>query len=141
MIFSVKEWLEKRGVEKTKIHFELFTVPGQLTPEQHAQSLVNTKATSGKISTITIRQDGIAFSFDLPYDQDSILNAALLQGADLPFACKGGVCGTCRAKLIEGKVEMENNYALEAEELAKGFILTCQSHPRSGKVIVDYDLK
>jgi ring-1,2-phenylacetyl-CoA epoxidase subunit PaaE len=69
------------------------------------------------------------------------LDAALDLGADLPFACKGGVCCTCRARLLEGKVEMEVNYALEEEELAAGFILTCQSHPRTGKVVIDFDAK
>jgi ring-1,2-phenylacetyl-CoA epoxidase subunit PaaE len=65
----------------------------------------------------------------------------LRQGADLPYACKGGVCATCRAKLLKGEVEMDNNYALEEEELAAGFILTCQSHPRSAEVEVDYDAR
>ena len=63
------------------------------------------------------------------------------QGADLPYACKGGVCATCRAKLVEGEVNMDVNYALEKEELENGFILTCQSHPRSEKVVMDFDIK
>jgi ring-1,2-phenylacetyl-CoA epoxidase subunit PaaE len=141
MIFTVKDWLEKNGVEKKKIHFELFTVPGEKLTVDSRQLKVDKKKTSGKISNITIKQDGISFSFDLPYDDETILNAALKQGVDLPFACKGGVCSTCRAKLIEGEVEMENNYALEPDELEKGFILTCQSHPRSEKVTVDFDIK
>ena len=62
-------------------------------------------------------------------------------GADLPFACKGGVCATCRAKLVEGEVDMEVNYSLEPDELANNFILTCQAHPRSEKVTVDFDYK
>ena len=69
------------------------------------------------------------------------LDAALAQGADLPFACKGGVCCTCKAKLIEGEIEMEVNYGLEPDEVEAGFILTCQSHPRSEKVRVDFDVK
>ena len=72
---------------------------------------------------------------------DPILDAANLRGADLPYACKGGVCCTCRARLLEGQVEMEVNYALEADELAAGFILTCQSHPRSERVVIDFDSK
>jgi ring-1,2-phenylacetyl-CoA epoxidase subunit PaaE len=140
MIFTVKDWLEKKVIEKKKIHFELFTVPGQSTVDSH-QMTVNKKKNSGEISYITIKQDGISFSFDLPYDDETILNAALKQGVDLPFACKGGVCSTCRAKLIEGEVEMEHNYALEPDELEKGFILTCQSHPCSEKVTVDFDIK
>jgi ring-1,2-phenylacetyl-CoA epoxidase subunit PaaE len=67
------------------------------------------------------------------------LDGALAQGADMPFACKGGVCATCRAKLVEGEVEMDRNYALEPEELEAGYILTCQSHPRTPKIVVDFD--
>ena len=78
---------------------------------------------------------------ELPYVGDNILDAALQQGADLPYACKGGVCCTCRAKLVEGEVDMEVNYALEPDELANNFILTCQSHPRTERVVVDFDIK
>ena len=82
---------------------------------------------------------GSASILTLDYEGEPILDAALRQGADLPYACKGGVCCTCRARLVEGKVEMEVNYALEEEELARGFILTCQSHPRAEKVVIDFD--
>ncbi len=90
---------------------------------------------------MTIRLDGVSFDFDLAFDGEPILDAALREGADLPFACKGGVCCTCRANLKEGQVEMEVNYALEEDELAAGFILTCQSHPRSERVVIDFDTK
>ncbi len=141
MIFSVKDWLEKKEIDKKKIHFELFTVPGERSEIKNPKSDNQRRKIVDKISNVTINQDGIAFSFELGYDDESILNAALKQGADLPFACKGGVCSTCRAKLIEGKVDMEQNYALEPDELENGFILTCQSHPRSEKVIIDFDIK
>ena len=94
-----------------------------------------------QVSRITVRLDGVSHTFELPYAGSSVLEAALMEGVDLPFACKGGVCSTCRAKLLDGKVEMDQNYALEADELAAGFVLTCQSHPRSEKVVVDYDSK
>jgi ring-1,2-phenylacetyl-CoA epoxidase subunit PaaE len=141
MIFSVKDWLEKKGVEKKKIHFELFTVPGEQSTVNSRLSSVESKKNKGKVSNITIKQDGISFDFDLPYDGEPILDAAIKQGVDLPFSCKGGVCSTCRAKLIEGKVEMEHNYSLEPDELENGFILTCQSHPRREKVVIDFDVK
>jgi ring-1,2-phenylacetyl-CoA epoxidase subunit PaaE len=83
----------------------------------------------------------VVSSFPLAAEGDTILTAALKQGIDLPFACKGGVCSTCRAKLQEGKVLMDRNYALESEEVAKGFILTCQSHPTTDKVFVDFDAR
>lgn len=147
MIFSVKEWLEARGIDKKKIHFELFTTP--VTGSQARQLAEVTghpkegTAQPGekKSSRVTVKLDGIAFDFDLGYDGQPILDAALQQGADLPFACKGGVCATCRAKLVEGEVEMDINYALEPEEMEQGFILTCQSHPRTDKVVVDFDAR
>jgi len=140
MIFSLKTWLDSQEVEKKKIHFELFTVPGQGSEKIKLTEEKEKNKVTGK-SKITVRLDGISFDFGLSYNEEPILDAALKQGADLPFACKGGVCATCKAKLISGKVEMDNNYALEPEELEAGFILTCQSHPITEQVIVDFDLR
>lgn len=143
MIFSVKEWLEGRGIEKRKIHFELFTTPA--TSHQPARAGERRQKTAlpetQQTSRVTVKLDGIAFDFDLKLEGQSILDAALQEGADLPFACKGGVCATCRAKLVEGEVEMDINYALEPEEIEQRFILTCQSHPRTEKVVVDFDAR
>ena len=72
-------------------------------------------------------------------DKENILDAALKQGIELPYSCKGGVCSTCRAKLIEGSVDMDVNFALEDYELARGFILCCQSYPVTDRVVVDFD--
>ncbi|HSC38220.1 MAG TPA: 2Fe-2S iron-sulfur cluster-binding protein, partial [Chitinophagaceae bacterium] len=115
MIFSVKEGLEKQGIDSKKIHFELFTTPGQKTGGAAAVAAPDHTVTTGKTSKVTVKLDGISFDFDLPYGGVGILDAALDQGADLPYACKGGVCCTCRAKLVEGEVVMDNNYALEPE--------------------------
>jgi len=139
MIFCVKDFLEAADIEKKKIHFELFTTPGQKTIIAE-----NTKAATEKTgpkSNITVKLDGRSFDFVLGFDNDSILDAALQQGADLPFACKGGVCCTCKAKLLEGEVKMDVNWGLEQEEIEQGFILTCQSHPVTPKVVVDFDIK
>ena len=96
----------------------------------------------GAKSNITVKLDGRSFDFDLPFSSDtSILDAALKQGADLPFACKGGVCCTCKAKLLEGEVDMDVNWGLEHEEVEQGYILSCQSHPKTEKVVVDFDIK
>ena len=92
-------------------------------------------------SKITIKLDGISFGFELAFEDESILDAAAHQGADVPYSCKSGVCCTCRAKLLEGEVEMEVCYGLEPWELKEGFILTCQSHPKTPVVVVDYDAK
>ena len=142
MTFAVRDWLEQQGVDRKKIHFELFHT-------QTGEPVVGSKVAAGEVggktgvgvSRVTVRLDGVSHEFDLPYDGESVLDAALMQGADLPFACKGGVCCTCRAKLVEGEVEMEVNYALEADEIAAGFVLTCQSHPRTERIVVDFDIK
>ena len=137
MIFTVKEFLENNHVESDKIHFELFTTPIR----KKIQVYTDIKEKKDEGSEIIIKSDGRSFNFKLDYNSNTILDAALAEGADLPFACKGGVCTTCKAKLIEGKVEMEVNYGLEPDEVKAGFILTCQSHPRSKKVVVDFDSK
>lgn len=90
---------------------------------------------------VTIKVDDRSFDLQLAYGGDSILDAALKSGADLPFACKGGVCCTCRAKVVEGTVDMEVNYALEKDEVARGYVLTCQSHPTSDRVVIDFDVR
>ena len=90
---------------------------------------------------MTVSFDGISFDFDLAHESESILDAALKQGADLPYACKGGVCTTCKARLTEGEVVMDVNWGLEPDEVRQGYILTCQSHPTTEKVMVDFDAK
>lgn len=135
MIFTVKGFLKGWGIDSKSIHFELFTTPTR----EHTKIYTTVKPASADGSDITVLIDGRNFDFKLDYNGKTILDAGLAEGADLPFACKGGVCCTCKAKLIEGEVEMEANYGLENSEVKAGFILTCQSHPRSGKVVVDYD--
>jgi len=141
MIFTAKGWLEQQGIDKKKIHFELFTTPGEKTEVRSKKSEVRKEEGATEKSNVTVKLDGIAFDFELPYDGETVLEAALQQGADLPFSCKGGVCSTCKAKLLEGKVDMDTNYALEQEEVAAGYILTCQSHPRSERIVIDFDVK
>ena len=87
---------------------------------------------------VTILDGGKEFHFIMDDDYDNILDGALAAGADLPFACKGGVCSTCRCKVIEGTVEMKVNYALDENEVAKNYILSCQAVPTSEKVVVDF---
>jgi ring-1,2-phenylacetyl-CoA epoxidase subunit PaaE len=95
----------------------------------------------GAVHSITFTLDGRASTVTTPvHGRESVLNAALRVRPDVPFACAGGVCGTCRAKLVSGTVEMEENFALEPEELERGYVLTCQSLPTSEAVSVDYDV-
>ncbi|MGE5108431.1 MAG: 1,2-phenylacetyl-CoA epoxidase subunit PaaE [Sphingobacteriales bacterium] len=139
MIFLIKDFLENTGIDKKKIHFELFTSAGQ------KKSFVTSPQPSsgtGVQSNITIKLDGRTINFNLPLNSDTtILDAALKQGADLPYACKGGMCCTCKAKLQEGEITMDVHWGLEDEEVEKGYILTCQSHPKTEKVVVDFDIK
>lgn len=139
MIFAIKAFLEAKGIDKKKIHFELFTTPGQ---KQGAVTTKTAATDDGPKSRITIKLDGRSFDFNLSLTSDTtILDAALKEGADLPFACKGGVCCTCKARLLEGEVAMDVHWGLEDEEIEQGYILTCQSHPKTGKVVVDFDVK
>ncbi len=133
LIDNVTKTLGSLGVDKKHIHFELFNTPVM------AENQPKRSASKSGMSTVTIIMDGDETTFELASNGDAILDAALDAGVDVPFACKGAVCCTCKAKVMEGEVEMDMNYALEDEEVEEGFILTCQSHPKSANVVVDYD--
>jgi ring-1,2-phenylacetyl-CoA epoxidase subunit PaaE len=140
MIFCVKDFLTSLGIEKNNIHFELFgTAAGKSKKLDDVRTFDSN--TTVKQSTVTIKADGRSFNFTMQDDGTSILDAALQQGADLPFACKGGMCCTCKAKLIEGKVQMDVTWGLEQTEIEQGYILTCQSHAITQNVVVDFDEK
>lgn len=132
MILNLRQVLLSLDVSPAKIHVELFGV--QLPQAKPADR----KASEGA-SNIGIRLDGRRFEFQLPYQEQSILDAALNQGAGLPFACKGGVCCTCKAKLLSGEVQMVRNFGLEPDELKNGYVLTCQSYPVTPNVELSFD--
>jgi ring-1,2-phenylacetyl-CoA epoxidase subunit PaaE len=139
MIFCVKDFLLQKNIDSKKIHFELFATPGQ--KKQAISTTINTN-TTGPQSKVTIQLDGRNFDISIPLQSDiTILDAAMQQGADVPYACKGGVCCTCKAKLLQGEVNMEVNWGLEHDEVEQGFILTCQAHPITETVVVDFDIK
>jgi len=140
MLLSVRDQLLQLGMPLEKIHIELFTSPDQPKPI-HEQWVKEHSGEKDAISKVSVRLDGVTFDMDLGYNSDSILDAALKHGADLPYACKGGVCSTCRAKVVEGTVEMEVNYALEKDDLDNGYVLTCQSHPKTPRVVIDFDAR
>ena len=134
-----RDVLEARGVSRDKVRFELFTTGRPDTPEGQAGRPVVVDE-SEETYKITFTLDGLTADILSPtHARESILNAALRVRPDVPFACAGGVCGTCRAKLVSGTVEMEENYALEPDEIANGYVLTCQSRPTTSEVTVDYD--
>jgi ring-1,2-phenylacetyl-CoA epoxidase subunit PaaE len=140
MIDSVKEFLLNKGIDPKKIHFELFNAPQKLTGIDE-KKLAESKQYANARAQVSIQLDGMVSQFELDFNGETILNAAMKQGIDLPFACKGGMCCTCRAKLESGEVDMDHNYALEHEEVEAGFILTCQSHPRSETLFVNFDAR
>ncbi|MBS1772732.1 MAG: phenylacetate-CoA oxygenase/reductase subunit PaaK [Bacteroidetes bacterium] len=140
MILSVKDKLIELGMSSEQVHIELFTSPDQ-PKATHEKWAKEHSHEAGAMSKVSITLDGATFEMDLAYNGDSILDAALKQGADLPYACKGGVCCTCRAKVLEGQVDMEVNYSLEKDEIEKGFVLTCQSHPKTERVVIDFDAR
>ncbi|CAN5223400.1 phenylacetate-CoA oxygenase/reductase subunit PaaK [soil metagenome] len=134
-----RDTLAARGVPASAIRYELFTTG---RPERLAGQAGRPVDSSPHqpVHTINFRLDGTTATVTTPvHSNESVLNAALRVRGDVPFACAGGVCGTCRATVISGSVEMVENYALEPEELARGYVLTCQSIPTSDFVEVDYD--
>ena len=128
------------GIDSQKIHFELFTTAAQ--QKKAANQSARGSEDDGPQSIVTLRVDGRSVNMNIPRNgSQTILDAALKQGADLPYACKGGMCCTCKAKLLEGEAKMEVNWGLEEEEVRQGYILTCQAIPSSEKLVVDFDAK
>ena len=137
MIYLLRDELTAAGLAKDKIHFELFTSGISEADKQRISKIIEKKVEG---TEVTIIDGGKEFHFIMGEDFDNILDGALAAGADLPFACKGGVCSTCRCQVVEGTVEMKLNYSLEEEELAKNYILSCQAVPTSKKVVVDFGI-
>ncbi|MBU3682184.1 MAG: 2Fe-2S iron-sulfur cluster binding domain-containing protein [Flavobacterium sp.] len=137
MIHLVREQLEAAGLPKQRIHYELFT-SGLTAADKERISKIVEKKVDG--TEVTILDGGKEFHFVMGKDFDNLLDGAIAAGADLPYACKGGVCSTCRCQVIEGSVEMKLNYSIEAEDLAKNYVLSCQAVPTSQKVVVDFGI-
>jgi len=134
MIVSVDKALQNEGVNKEKIHYEFFTAP--VAGDAPAPSVVPETGTS-KVKVI---MDGIDYEFNLDYQGKTILDASMDAGVDAPFSCKGAVCCTCKAKITKGSATMDMNYALSDSEVAEGYVLTCQAHPATNEIEVDYDV-
>lgn len=137
IIHASEDALASLGVSKDKIHFELFTSSTDAAPKKTESE--SSSSSNDVLSSVTVILDGDETHMDISTKGKTILDSALDAGADVPFACKGAVCCTCRAKVLEGSAEMEMNYALTDEEVEEGYILTCQSHPTAEKVVVSFD--
>ncbi|GIJ23371.1 1,2-phenylacetyl-CoA epoxidase subunit PaaE [Micromonospora lutea] len=131
LVVDAKAVLTDRGVPESAVHTELFHVDAPSEP-------VARRDDSSGGTDVTIMLDGRSSSFTMRRDE-RVLDAALKVRGELPYACKGGVCSTCRAKVVSGEVEMARNYALEPDEVAAGYVLTCQSSPRTDTLAIDYD--
>jgi ring-1,2-phenylacetyl-CoA epoxidase subunit PaaE len=132
MIDEVESALLAAGVPAGHVHVERFGTPGAATaaPEPQADAAE---------ARVTLLVDGMRREVDFHREHGSILDAGKAAGLDLPFSCKGGMCCTCRAKLLEGEVKMRKNFALEPADIAAGFVLTCQSYPVTERVLLSFD--
>lgn len=132
MIDEVKTVLKEKGIDKQIIHSEQFLSEGQV---------INNKQKTSKLdSGVRVTIDGVTSHYEIKQgDEKTLLDAALAADIKMPYSCKAGVCATCRCKLVEGEVDMLNNYSLEDWELKKGYILSCQSIPKTKKISLDYD--
>ncbi len=137
MVKYVGNYLVEAGLPKELVHFELFVTGLSEEDKLRAERLAQQNVEGVEV---TIVDGGKEFHFTMTSDYDNILDAALGAGADLPFACKGGVCSTCKCKILEGEVEMKVNYALEAHEVAQDYVLSCQAVPVTDEVKVDFDV-
>lgn len=137
MVNFVSDYLIKAGLPKALVHFELFVTGLSEEDIKRAERLAQQNVEGIEV---TIIDGGKEFDFTMTKDYDNILDAALGAGADLPFACKGGVCSTCKCKVVEGAVEMKINYALDDKEVSQQLVLSCQAVPTTEKVVVDFDV-
>ncbi len=136
MMHGVSRSLQEAGLEKEKIRIELFAA----SIPKHEHKPRHIEAGARHQTEVTVIMDGNAASFTMDKDKESILDAGLRAGIDMRYSCKGGVCSTCRCKVLDGEVEMDVNYALEDYEVRRGFVLSCQSFPVTDKVVVDFDI-
>ncbi|MER5795723.1 1,2-phenylacetyl-CoA epoxidase subunit PaaE [Streptomyces sp. NPDC001980] len=133
MVLDAQKVLAELGVPTGRIHQELFFADEPIEPLRHEEAVA-----TGPASEVTVTLDGRSTTARLPRER-TILDSAARIRPDLPFACKGGVCGTCRARITDGEADMRRNYALEPAEVDAGYVLTCQSYPVSESLTVDYD--
>lgn len=140
MMSEVSRGFREQGFQDSSIHYELFansSEDSQTILEKNQQRIA--EYGESKLSKVTVISDARAIQFDLAAVGENILDAGMHNGVDLPYACKAGVCSTCKAKLVKGKVDMDITHGLEQHEIDAGYILTCQAHPVSDEVIVDFD--
>ena len=137
MMQEVSAALQALGLAKEQIKAELFAAGGSQRSDARRHAAAGAASTGECDVTLVI--DGVHQSFTMQRDRESVLDAGLAQGIDIRYACKGGICATCRCKVVDGKVDMDANYALEDYEIARGFVLSCQAFPASDTLVLDFD--
>ncbi len=140
MIHDLRDGLMLLGLKPEQIRFELFGSGAFKGGKPKEQEIMERLEGEDRMSRVTIRFDGHETDFQIGYRDKAVLDVAMKGGLDLPYSCKGGVCSTCRALVVEGKVHMDIQYGLEPDEVDAGYVLTCQAHPRSERLILDYDI-
>ncbi len=136
MSLELSDHLKSSGIDGSKIHTELFEAPDDIKPVKIEDATLDVVEKGVGIEVVL---DGTRRSFALTDASDTVLQAALRSGLDLPFSCKGGMCATCRCKVIDGEASMDRNYSLDEWELEAGFVLACQSRPKSERLVLDFD--
>ena len=138
MVQDARAVLAERGADPHHVHHEVFHVDGQEPPDCVGRSRWWRPGAPPE-AVVTVNLDGRSTVIEMPSRAETILAATLRSRPDAPYSCTGGVCGTCRARVVGGEVRMERNYALEPEEVAAGIVLACQAHPVTDTVALDYD--
>ncbi len=140
MVSEVTRGLRGEGVAARHIHYELFSASADDAAQRMRRHRRRARRYGSDAARVSVRLNGTRHFFDLEYNGENLLDRASARGLDVPYSCKDGVCATCKARVLEGRVEMDVNHALSEQEVADGFVLTCQSHPVSAEVALDFDV-
>lgn len=140
MISEVTRGLRGLEIESSRIRFELFLRSAEDARAVVARHEARARRYGDQLCSVSVTLDGRTSTFELATDGENILDGALDAGLEVPFSCRNGVCATCRARVLEGQVEMDLNHALEPAQLEQGMVLTCQAHPVTARVVLDYDV-
>ena len=140
MVSEVTRGLRGEGIAPERIHYELFSASADDAAERVRKHEERARRYGGDAAKVSVRLNARRYFFDLEYNGENLLDRASAVGLEVPYSCKDGVCATCKARVLEGRVEMDVNHALSAREVADGYVLTCQSHPVSERVALDFDI-
>lgn len=140
MVSEVTRGLRGEGIPPERIHYELFSASAEDAAERVRKHEERARRYGSDAAKVSVRLNARRYFFDLEYNGENLLDRANALGLEVPYSCKDGVCATCRARVLEGRVEMDVNHALSGQEVAEGFVLTCQSHPVTRQVALDFDV-